>query len=189
MSLPALESTINAAFDARDDISTATKGEVRDAVESAVDDLEELSCRAEVDGAIGFDLVKDLIECGSLAGRDDQRQFRGHIARTLGFVAVDVGIGARGGFEEGGQQRRQIGGIDHPTAVGVAEQGRGGPREAQTHQYAEGRQKAQASALYGFAGALSTRPQHTASEALLMPGRGGVCNTSGSRGWLRVRPG
>ena len=33
MSLSALESTINTAFDARDGISAATKGEVRDAVD------------------------------------------------------------------------------------------------------------------------------------------------------------
>ena len=33
MSLASLESTVNTAFDARDSISTATKGEVRDAVD------------------------------------------------------------------------------------------------------------------------------------------------------------
>ena len=35
MSLTALESTINAAFDARDTVNAATKGEVRDAVDTA----------------------------------------------------------------------------------------------------------------------------------------------------------
>src|SRR5580693_8787923 len=35
MSLSALESTVNTAFDARDGISTATKGEVRDAEREA----------------------------------------------------------------------------------------------------------------------------------------------------------
>ena len=41
MSLSALESAVNAAFDARDGISTATKGEVRDAahVDHVTDDL------------------------------------------------------------------------------------------------------------------------------------------------------
>ncbi|MDU6240289.1 MAG: 2,3,4,5-tetrahydropyridine-2,6-dicarboxylate N-succinyltransferase, partial [Bradyrhizobium sp.] len=33
MSFSALESTINSAFDARDGVSTTTKGEIRDAVE------------------------------------------------------------------------------------------------------------------------------------------------------------
>jgi len=41
MSLSALETTINSAFDARDGISTATKGEVRDAVEHALDLLDK----------------------------------------------------------------------------------------------------------------------------------------------------
>ncbi|MEA2919991.1 MAG: 2,3,4,5-tetrahydropyridine-2,6-dicarboxylate N-succinyltransferase [Bradyrhizobium sp.] len=41
MSLPALEATINTAFDARDGISTATKGEVRDAVDHALELLDK----------------------------------------------------------------------------------------------------------------------------------------------------
>ena len=45
MSLPALESTINAAFDARDGISTATKGEVRDAVDHALELLDKGEAR------------------------------------------------------------------------------------------------------------------------------------------------
>ncbi|TMJ79993.1 MAG: 2,3,4,5-tetrahydropyridine-2,6-dicarboxylate N-succinyltransferase [Alphaproteobacteria bacterium] len=45
MSLPALESTINAAFDARDGISTATTGEVRDAVDRALDLLDRGEAR------------------------------------------------------------------------------------------------------------------------------------------------
>jgi len=45
MSLPALESTINAAFDARDGISAATKGEVRDAVDHALDLLDKGEAR------------------------------------------------------------------------------------------------------------------------------------------------
>src|ERR1700716_1413155 len=45
MSLPALESTINAAFDARDGISTATKGEVREAVDHALELLDKGEAR------------------------------------------------------------------------------------------------------------------------------------------------
>ena len=45
MSLSALETTINSAFDARDGISTATKGEVRDAVESALELLDKGEAR------------------------------------------------------------------------------------------------------------------------------------------------
>ena len=45
MSLPALESTINGAFEARDGISTATRGEVRDAVDHALDLLDKGEAR------------------------------------------------------------------------------------------------------------------------------------------------
>ena len=45
MSLPALESTINTAFDARDGISAATRGEVRDAVDHALDLLDKGEAR------------------------------------------------------------------------------------------------------------------------------------------------
>ena len=41
MSLSALESTVNTAFDARDGISTATKGEVREAVDHALELLDK----------------------------------------------------------------------------------------------------------------------------------------------------
>ena len=53
MSLAALESTVNAAFDARDGISTATKGEVRDAVDHALELLDKGEARVaerEADG-------------------------------------------------------------------------------------------------------------------------------------------
>ena len=53
MSLSALESTINRAFDARETISTATKGEVRDAVDSALELLDKGEARVaqrEADG-------------------------------------------------------------------------------------------------------------------------------------------
>src|SRR5689334_25229259 len=53
MSLSALESTINSAFEARDGVSTTTKGEVRDAVESALELLDKGEARVaerETDG-------------------------------------------------------------------------------------------------------------------------------------------
>src|ERR1700728_2749911 len=45
MSAAALESTINTAFDARDGISSATRGEVRDAVDHALDLLDKGEAR------------------------------------------------------------------------------------------------------------------------------------------------
>jgi 2,3,4,5-tetrahydropyridine-2-carboxylate N-succinyltransferase len=45
MSVSALESAINSAFDARETISTATKGEVRDAVDSALDLMDKGEAR------------------------------------------------------------------------------------------------------------------------------------------------
>jgi 2,3,4,5-tetrahydropyridine-2-carboxylate N-succinyltransferase len=45
MSLTALETTINAAFDARDTVNAATKGEVRDAVDTALNLLDKGEAR------------------------------------------------------------------------------------------------------------------------------------------------
>ena len=45
MSLASLESTVNSAFDARDSVSTATKGEVRDAVDHALELLDKGEAR------------------------------------------------------------------------------------------------------------------------------------------------
>jgi 2,3,4,5-tetrahydropyridine-2,6-dicarboxylate N-succinyltransferase len=45
MSLASLESTVNTAFDARDGISTATRGEVRDAVDHALELLDRGEAR------------------------------------------------------------------------------------------------------------------------------------------------
>jgi 2,3,4,5-tetrahydropyridine-2-carboxylate N-succinyltransferase len=45
MSLASLESTVNTAFDARDGVSTATKGEVRDAVDHALELLDKGEAR------------------------------------------------------------------------------------------------------------------------------------------------
>jgi 2,3,4,5-tetrahydropyridine-2-carboxylate N-succinyltransferase len=53
MPLSALESTINAAFDARDTVSAATKGEVRDAVEQALDLLDKGEVRVAQREAAG----------------------------------------------------------------------------------------------------------------------------------------
>src|SRR6267154_1630415 len=53
MSLVSLESTVNTAFDARDGISTATKGEVRDAVDHALELLDKGEARVAVREANG----------------------------------------------------------------------------------------------------------------------------------------
>ncbi len=53
MSLSALETTINSAFDARDGISTATRGEVRDAVDHALDLLDKGEARVATREASG----------------------------------------------------------------------------------------------------------------------------------------
>ncbi len=53
MSLAALETTVNAAFDAREGISTATKGEVRDAVDHALELLDKGETRVAERDASG----------------------------------------------------------------------------------------------------------------------------------------
>lgn len=53
MSLTALESTINAAFDARDTVSASTKGEVRDAVDQALLLLDKGEVRVAEHGTSG----------------------------------------------------------------------------------------------------------------------------------------
>ncbi|KRQ11683.1 2,3,4,5-tetrahydropyridine-2,6-dicarboxylate N-succinyltransferase [Bradyrhizobium manausense] len=53
MSLSALESTINSAFEARDGISTSTKGEVREAVNQALETLDKGEARVAERGADG----------------------------------------------------------------------------------------------------------------------------------------
>src|SRR6195952_6140670 len=45
MSLSALETTVNSAFDARDTVSAATKGEVREAVDHALELLDKGEAR------------------------------------------------------------------------------------------------------------------------------------------------
>ena len=53
MSLSALESTINGAFDARDGVSTSTKGEVREAVDQALEILDKGEARVAERGTDG----------------------------------------------------------------------------------------------------------------------------------------
>jgi 2,3,4,5-tetrahydropyridine-2-carboxylate N-succinyltransferase len=53
MSLAALESTINAAFEARDSVNTSTKGDVRDAVDSALEMLDGGKARVAERGTDG----------------------------------------------------------------------------------------------------------------------------------------
>jgi 2,3,4,5-tetrahydropyridine-2-carboxylate N-succinyltransferase len=53
MSLSALESTINAAFEARDTVSAATKGEVRDAVDDVLEMLDKGEARVAEHEASG----------------------------------------------------------------------------------------------------------------------------------------
>src|SRR6201989_2470674 len=53
MSLAALESSVNAAFDARDGVSTSTKGEVREAVDHALELLDKGETRVAERGTDG----------------------------------------------------------------------------------------------------------------------------------------
>ena len=79
MSLSALESTINAAFDARDGISTATKGEVRDAVEHALDLLDKGEARVAEREASGKWKVNQWLKKAVLLSfrlNDMSRDFR-----------------------------------------------------------------------------------------------------------------
>jgi 2,3,4,5-tetrahydropyridine-2,6-dicarboxylate N-succinyltransferase len=53
MSLTALETTVNSAFDARDSVNASTKGEIRDAVDHALDLLDRGEARVAQRGADG----------------------------------------------------------------------------------------------------------------------------------------
>src|SRR3981081_4146795 len=66
MSLASLESTVNAAFDARDGISTATKGEVREAVDHALDLLDKGEARVAMREASGKWKVNQWLKKGGL---------------------------------------------------------------------------------------------------------------------------
>jgi 2,3,4,5-tetrahydropyridine-2-carboxylate N-succinyltransferase len=62
MPLSALESTINTAFDARDGISAATRGEVRDAVDHALDLLDKGEARVAERAAGGKWIVHQWLK-------------------------------------------------------------------------------------------------------------------------------
>ena len=62
MSHAALESTLNAAFDARDKVNAMTKGELRDAVELALDMLDKGEVRVAERGADGKWIVHQWLK-------------------------------------------------------------------------------------------------------------------------------
>src|SRR2546421_10298348 len=62
MSLSFLESTINAAFEARDGVSTSTKGEVREAVDHALDLMDKGEARVAERQAGGKWLVHQWLK-------------------------------------------------------------------------------------------------------------------------------
>ena len=62
MSHAALESTLNAAFDARDKVNAMTKGEIRDAVELALDMLDKGEVRVAERGADGKWIVHQWLK-------------------------------------------------------------------------------------------------------------------------------
>ena len=76
MSLASLESTLNAAFEARDGISTATKGEVRDAVDHALELLDKGEARVAEREASGKWKVQSMAEEGGAAVVPPQRHGR-----------------------------------------------------------------------------------------------------------------
>ena len=86
MSLSALESTINAAFEARDSISTSTKGEVRDAVDHALDLLDKGEARVAERGADGKWNVNQWLKKAVLLSfrLNDMARFRAAPARPRG---------------------------------------------------------------------------------------------------------
>jgi 2,3,4,5-tetrahydropyridine-2-carboxylate N-succinyltransferase len=118
MSLSALESTINTAFDARDTVSPATKGEVRDAVDHALDMLDKGEARVaerEASGAwkvnqwlkksvlLSFRLNDMTAISGGLGGAWDKvpLKFEGwgeNRFRDAGFRAVPGAIVRRSAF-------------------------------------------------------------------------------------------
>src|SRR3954454_4567914 len=62
MSLSALESTINGAFEARDGVSTSTRGEVREAVDHALEILDKGESRVAERGADGKRKVNQWVK-------------------------------------------------------------------------------------------------------------------------------
>ena len=62
MSLASLETTINGAFDARETVTTATKGEVREAVDHALDLLDKGEARVAARAADGKWIVNQWLK-------------------------------------------------------------------------------------------------------------------------------
>ena len=92
MSLPALESTINAAFDARDGISTATRGEVRDAVDHALELLDKGAARvAERESSGKWKVNQWLKKAVLLSFRlNDMSAISGGPGRVVGQGALEI---------------------------------------------------------------------------------------------------
>ena len=99
MSLSALESTVNTAFDARDDISTATKGEVRDAVDGQ-EFLVGLRRRLWLE--FGGDDVEHVLEM--LSEAEPRQHGVGMAARAVG----EDQLAARKTFERQAERRVRL---------------------------------------------------------------------------------
>ena len=88
MSLQALESTINGAFDARDGVSASTKGEVREAVDHALEILDKGEARVAERRVRLQRRMVDLVDVGEIVvGRD---AVQGHHAAHGGAEAQIV---------------------------------------------------------------------------------------------------
>jgi 2,3,4,5-tetrahydropyridine-2-carboxylate N-succinyltransferase len=93
MSLAALEKTIDAAFEARDTISTATKGEVRDAVNEALNLLDSGKARVATRGEDGNWVVHQWLKKAVLISfrlNDNAVMPYGEGAFSQGFDKVDL---------------------------------------------------------------------------------------------------
>ncbi len=93
MSLAALEKTIDAAFEARDTISTATKGEVRDAVNEALNLLDSGKARVATRGEDGNWVVHQWLKKAVLISfrlNDNAVMPYGAGAFSQGFDKVDL---------------------------------------------------------------------------------------------------
>ena len=103
MSLASLESIVNAAFDARDGISTATKGEVREAVDHALELLDKGEARVAEREAGGKWKVNQWLKKAVLLSfrLNDMGAISGGPGRSVvvGQGAVEIRrAGARTGF-------------------------------------------------------------------------------------------
>ena len=94
MSLASLESTVNAAFDARDGISTATKGEVREAVDQALELLDNGQARVAERPASGWKVHQWLKKAVLLSFR--RNDMRGMAGGPGGLVVGQGAVAIRG---------------------------------------------------------------------------------------------